>query len=186
MRRYFFGLLLVVALLILLIVLIVHGGGKPKVPTSSRTLDSYSNTSATVSMEIDGPINAQSEHDQLLVTIGSNSATLQVMQGYNGNVTKTDNYANTQAAYDAFLHALEYAGFTEGSTASNLSDDSGYCPLGDRYVFELQQNGSSIERYWTTNCSGTPHSFAGNVGLVTTLFQNQIPGYSTDVESLNF
>jgi hypothetical protein len=185
MRRYFLGLLLVVGLLILLIVLIVGGGSKAKVPTSSRTLDSYASSNATVSMEIDGPINAQSEHNQVLMTISNSSATIEALNGYNGSVASSMTYTNSEASYDAFLHALEYAGFTEGTAGSSLSNDSGYCPTGDRYIFELQQNGSTLERYWTTNCSGTLHTFEGDTGLISTLFQAQIPDYATMVQDLD-
>jgi hypothetical protein len=187
MRRYFLGLLLVIGLLILLIVLIVHGGGKTKTtPGSSRPLVSFVNSNATVSMEIDGPVNANSTHNQVLITVGSSSATIQARQGYDGDVVKSSTYPNTQTSFSAFLHSLQYAGFTEGNSASSLSNELGYCPTGDRYIFMVQQNGNTLERYWTTQCSNsTPHSFEGNTSLVYTLFQAQIPDYSSVVQNLN-
>jgi len=185
MRRYFFGVVLVIALLVLLIVLISHGGNRQTVPSSSRTLESYATTNATVSMEIDGPVNANQNHNQLLVTVGSSSATIEALQGYNGTVIKSATYPSTEAAYSVFLNALDYAGFTKGVSTSDLSSEAGYCPTGDRYVFELQQNSRKLERYWTTNCSSTPHSFEGDTALIYTLFQQQIPNYNSFVQNLN-
>jgi hypothetical protein len=189
MRRYLLGLLLVAGLLILLIVLIAHGGSKTKTPSTAvipKALHSYSDTNATVSMEIDGPVNANSAHNQLLVTIGSTNATIEALQGYNGSVIRSSTYANTQAAYNVFLYALQYAGFTEGNPANSLSNETGYCPTGNRYIFEIQQNGTTLQRYWTTDCgTSTPHSFEGNFGLVNTLFQQQIPNYQSFSQNLN-
>ena len=47
-------------------------------------------------------------------------------------------------------------------------------PLGDRYVFELSQNGQNIQRYWTTSC-GTPKSYLGAQTLTISLFKAQVP-----------
>jgi hypothetical protein len=185
MRRYFIGLLLVIGLIIFLIFLIVHSGTKATVPNTSATLDSYANSSAMVSMTVDGPVIADQNHNQVQVNITNTSATVNVIQGYNGDVIRTQSYPNTEASYDVFLRALAYAGFTKGNSASDLSNEKGYCPTGDRYIFELSENGHTIERYWTTNCSGTPHSFDGDTSLVYQLFQQQIPDYQTTTENLN-
>jgi hypothetical protein len=160
MRRYFIGLLVVAGLLILLIMLIVSGGSKSKTTPNTvipRTLVSYADTNASVSMEVDGPINAQELHNDFIITISSSNATIEAIQGYNGAVIKSTSYPNTEAAYTAFLHALSFAGFARGSTASDLSSEAGYCSLGDRYIFELQQNGTNLQRFWTTTCSNDPH-----------------------------
>jgi hypothetical protein len=184
MRRYFLGLLLVIGLLILVIVLIVHSGSKAKVPNTSATLESYANSSATVSMTIVGPIVAPANHSEVQVTVSNTSATIDVLQGYNNDIVSSKTYPNTEASYNEFLHALDYAGFTKGTSVSDLDDDKGYCSTGDRYIFELQNNSKTLERYWTSSCGGV-HSFDGNVDLNETLFQAQIPDYESITENAN-
>lgn len=180
MRRYFIGLLVTIGLIILLIVLITHGGGsnKSKVPASSASLVSYATTSATVRMTIDGPVNAPQNHSQVQVSIGKDSTTFEQLQGYNGNVTNSQSFGNTEASYNVFLHALQLAGFTNGNTTAALKDESGYCATGDRYIFELIQNGKDLERFWVTNCMNTPKTFTGNLMLNRNLFEAQVPNYS--------
>jgi hypothetical protein len=185
MKRYFIGFIVTIGLIVLLIVLLFSGGSKPKATVTPKTLTSYANTDATVRLTIDGPINAQQTHNQVQITVDREDAQFALLQGYNGSVIKSQTYANTENAYDAFLHALEHAGFTEGNTASGLSDESGYCPTGDRYIFELMNNDQDLERYWTTSCGGTPKTFGGKLNLNLTLFEQQIPTYQNLVGTAN-
>ncbi len=182
-RRYFIGFIATVGLIILLIFLIFHSSGKPKVPTTSKTLDSYAVTDAEVSLIVDGPINADQLHQQVNITVGRDSATFEHIQGYQGNVVSLQNYANNVDAYTNFLFALAHAGFTEGNTSSSLADERGYCPLGDRYIFELKQDNQELERFWATNC-GSPKTYQGNLSLTISLFQAQIPDYAQLVQNI--
>jgi hypothetical protein len=173
--RYFIGFLITVGLIILLIVLLFGGHGKPKARVTPKSLESYASTDAQVSMLIDGPINA-SQHEQVQVTVNNESVTYENLTGYNGNVATTQTFSNTEASYDAFLHALAQAGFTSGNTSKALSDEQGYCPTGNRYVFELTQDDKTLERFWATSC-GKPKTYLGNQNLTVTLFQRQVPNY---------
>jgi hypothetical protein len=181
--RYFVGFLLTIGLIILLIILL-FGGGKPKTPLANKPLSSYSDTSAQAILTIDGPINANSLHQQVRITVGNDNVTYEQIQGYDGNVVNMQNFANTENAYNVFLHALAHAGFKKGNTDKNLQDEKGYCPLGRRYIMELKQDNKDIERFWGTSCSG-PKSYGGNLSLTVTLFQKQIPGYDELTRTLN-
>ena len=181
--RYIFGLLVVLGLLILLIVLLVGGGGKPKVPATSKTLDSYATTNAETRLTIDGSVNAQSIHNQIRITVDRNNVTYEQVQGYNGNVIKMQRFDNTENAYANFLSALTHAGFTKGNADKALADERGYCSTGDRYIFELSQNDKNIERFWATNC-GNPKTYGGNANLTVELFKAQVPGYSDLTQSI--
>ncbi len=174
--RYIFGLFITIGLIILLIILLVGGGGKPKVSKTSKTLDSYASTDAEVRMTIDGPVNGQPIHTQVRVTVDRDNVTYEQLQGYDGNVVKTQTYENTQEAYATFLLALAHAGYTKGNLDKALADERGFCPLGARYIFELNQGSHNIERFWTTSC-GNPKTYEGNRGLTINLFQNQVPDY---------
>jgi len=70
--------------------------------------------------------------------------------------------------------ALDLAGFTKGDAKSTNTNERGYCPTGDRYIFEIVNGASDAQRYWSTSCrnSGT---FKGNVAQVKQLFIAQIP-----------
>jgi hypothetical protein len=176
MIRYLIGFLASIGLLILVILLIFNGGPKTSVSKTSKVLTTYANSSADVSMTIDGTINDNQDHQQVKVIVSEDETTFEQIQGYQGNVIKSQTYPNNLNSYTNFLFALERAGFTEGDSSPALSNDLGYCPLGDRYIFELNQNGKDLEHYWATNCSGTK-TYDGNLNLTLTLFQNQVPNY---------
>jgi hypothetical protein len=185
MRRYFIAFIAAIILIILLIMLIFHGGSKPKVSKTNKALDTYASTNAEVILTIDGPINADQEHQSASITVSSDSTVYEQIQGYQGDVVKQESYPNNVDAYSNFLYALEHAGFTDGNSASDLANEKGYCPLGDRYIFELSQNGQNLERYWATSCGGIK-TYNGSLGLTLTLFQDQVPDYQDLTNNLNF
>ena len=176
--RYLIGLLVTIGLLVLLIVIIVQGGGssKTKTPDSQKPLISYSQSDAVARLTTDGPINAERNHQQIQITVGRDYVAIASKKGYDGTVTNLQTYSNTAASYSAFLHALEHAGFTKGNADVKLKDESGYCALGSRYIFEFIQNGKTLERFWATTC-GKPKTYLGSLDLSLTLFHNQVPDY---------
>ena len=161
-----------------MIVLLVSGGGsKTAVPSTSKLLTSYSNSSsALVRLTVDGPITAPQDHHAARITVSRDKTTFEQLIGYDGQVTSTQSFNNTQTSYLSFLRAIELAGFTKGDTAANLKNDRGFCPLGSRYIFEFEDNGKQLERFWSTSCGGT-RSFKGNTALNLSLFRNQVPDY---------
>jgi len=183
--RYFIGFLLTVGLIILLIVLLFHHGGNGKVPVTQAPLTSYSNSDTVVRETIDGPINAPATHRQLQITVGRNNTTFEELSGYDGNVVKSQSYDMTENAYSNFLYAIERAGYTQGNTDRALKNERGYCPEGRRYIFEVIQDGKDLERYWVTNCNGTPKTFNGKASLVIDLFRAQVPDYTSLTSDLN-
>jgi len=183
--RYFIGFLITIGLIIVLIVLLFSGGNKSTPSAVPKLLSSYASTDAEVRLTIDGPINAAQSHQKVQITINSSQATFQQLQGYDGTVVNTQSYANTPNGYYAFLRALEQADFTKGNSSPALANDTGLCPLGDRYNMELIQNGNVLENYWTTTCGGLA-TFEGNTDLTLQLFQAQIPNYSNLTENINF
>jgi hypothetical protein len=182
--KYFVGFLVTLGLIIILIFLLFRGGGKPKAPLVHKTLDSYASTSTEMRFTIDGPVNADSQHNQVQITVSNSDVTFEQLQGYNGNVVSTQTYVNNQNSYIVFLRALTLAGFTKGSNTPALTDERGYCPLGDRYVVEVIQNDQDIEHYWATNCSG-PKTYLGDINLTADLFKAQVPNYQGLVNNIS-
>lgn len=182
--RYFLGFFATILLIILLIVLLVRGGGKSKVPNTSKTLDSYASTSAEASLTIDAPVNANTQHQQVRITVNRDNATYEQFTGYDGQVVEMQQFPNTQSAFESFLLALEQAGFTHGDKAV-AQDERGYCPEGDRYIYSLKEDDRTIERFWATNCGGTK-SYLGSVNLTNNLFEAQIPNYDKLSQDVDF
>jgi hypothetical protein len=175
--RYFIGFVIVVALIVFLFVIIFGGSdNKTKVANSSRVLSSYATSSSEVKMTIDGPTNASADHRQVVVHVDQNQVLFQEKHGYDGDVAKSQNFANSPGSYQAFLRSLEHANFTKGDASHMNADERGYCPLGSRYIFELIDAGKIVQRYWTTSC-GSPKTFLGDTALNIELFQKQVPGY---------
>jgi hypothetical protein len=173
--RYFLAFLVLVALIFVLI-LLFFGGGKSKAPLTPKTLDSYATTDAEVQLTIDGPINANQNHQGVHITVSRDDVTFEQLQGYDGDAVNTQIFANTESAYTNFLLALAHAGFTKGNNDPNARDERGFCPEGERYVFELTQDNKDIERYWSTSC-GAPQTYQGAVGLTLDLFKAQVPNF---------
>jgi hypothetical protein len=181
--RYFITFIAMLGLLFLLLFLLLHGGGKPKVSTTNKTLISYANTDAQAQLTIDGPINADQIHTAVRITVDQNQVRYEQIKGYQNTIVNQQSFDSNQDAYANFLAALQHAGFTLGATTAVLKDERGYCPLGNRYIFELNQDGNQLERYWATSC-GTPKTYNGVLTLTLDLFQAQVPGYSQLTQNL--
>jgi len=181
--RYFIGLLAIIALIILLIILLIPGGSKTKSSITGSTLVGYASTNTVVKLSIDGPVVAQQNHQSVEITVGKNNVTYDQFVGYNGQSVNIQSFPNTVASYDVFLHALYYSNYLKGNTDPNKSNESGVCPLGTRYVYAIQNGSKTMQRFWSSSCGvGT---FGGNAALVQTLFQAQVPNYSSLTSSLN-
>lgn len=176
--RYFIGFMLLIALLILLIVLLITGGGRDdKVVIPPKELASYSSTDAQVSFRYDGRINAASLHRQILITVDRDYVVYKQLAGYDGQVILTRKFANTENSYNVFLSALGHLGFTESDDDPALQNEKGYCPLGQRYIFEMNEGAEQLERSWATSCGGTK-TYLGALTTTISVFQAQVPNYS--------
>jgi hypothetical protein len=175
--RYFLAFLVMLVLILSLFFLLFHGSSKPKIPLTTRTLSSYAPTDAEAIMTIDGPINADQNHQAIRITVSRDDVMFEQIQGYQNSVVNLQNFANNQNAYVNFLLALAHAGFTKGNADPSVSDERGFCALGDRYVFELRQDNKDLERYWATSC-GNPKTYKGVLNLTLLLFQAQVPQYT--------
>jgi hypothetical protein len=190
--RYFVGFLITLGLIIILIVLLFTGGGDKgdqkqevtKRPRTIQQLAGFASSDAIVRLTIDGPINADQDHQAVRITVGQDDTTYQQIQGFEGTVVNQQTFASNQSAYSNFLYAIGHAGFLRGDNSKLLANEKGYCPLGDRYVFELIEGGDTIQRYWTTSCGGGPSTYKGNRNLTLTLFQAQVPNYNDLVQDL--
>lgn len=176
--KYILGFFVTILLLILLVVLLFSGGGDEKkpVPNSSKALPEYSNTTAEASLSIAGPINYHQDHRVTKVTVGRDAVTLEQIRGYDGQVIDLKTFPNTESAYAAFLNALEEAAFTKGNAEEKTKEDLGRCPLGTRYIYEFEENGKQLQRFWSSTCKGA-ENYLGDESLTIKLFKRQVPNY---------
>jgi hypothetical protein len=165
-------------------------GGHNKQPATPaavvKSLPDYAATTAVTSMTIDGQVNGDDIHRAIRVTIGQNQRELDIIQGYSGHVLSSQTFYNTQDAYTVFLKSINNSGFLLPLKNSNApADERGQCPLGSRYIFELDQNGSALSRLWASDCGSKIGTLGGSSTLLQNLFEAQIPEYQTLTEDVS-
>lgn len=128
----------------------------------------------------DGQITAQEQHYSVQITIDAVSRKVEVLQGYNGSVIRSQSYANTSAAYDAFYAAIKNVGFFNKRDNVSGADRTSACPFGQRFSYQAGTPISSLSlNTWSASCNAKIGTFAGNASGVKTLFKEQIPDYAT-------
>ena len=186
---YFRRLIFIFVGLIALILLfaIIFGGGKKPAPVNPlKPLPDYSSTDASVSFTTDGIVNGDDIHRQIRITIDANSRTLDIIQGYSGRVISTKDFYNTQDAYRVFLTSINNEAFLAKNVKSKSpANPEGQCPLGFRYVFSLDQDGGNLFNSWTSSCGPAIGNSKTALDAITTLFEDQIPGYDTLTENVD-
>ena len=180
MLRYIVSFLAVLLLIILGVVLF-SGGTKKEVPKPTSTtkvlaLPDYATTSANASITIDGRINGEDTHRAIRITVSNNERSIDILQGYSGNVIDSHRYTNSVDAFNVFLRALDNQRFLLARKGVKNTDDRGQCPLGNRFIFKLTQEGKDLSRLWSSTCNGVG-TFAGKSANTQELFKKQIPDY---------
>lgn len=189
LRRYIFIAVVVILVMVGIIWLIAGRGDRPDQEASVRRPDvlvDYADTTTEVRFTQVGQINAREDHRTLQITVGRDARTIQLLDGYQGNVMASQTLGNDQAAYQSFLAALENSNYTRSRTATRGVDPLGACPLGQRYSYDIFQGADLKQSLWATSCSNVRGTFAGQGSTVRTLFQNQIPAYDTFVQGVQF
>lgn len=182
MVRYVLGVLFAIGLIILIIILLFSGGPSKVLPPPINLPDLATN-GGQVQLVLKGQVEANSEHREIRMTVGSGMATLDIVRGYQNDVIKTYQHNNNNQAYTVFLKALNQAGFINGDN-SKPGDGDGVCPLGEGHVYRVISGGGDVEkRMWGTSCGGG--TFRGDANLVITLFQNQFPKYNDETADVN-
>lgn len=173
-------------LLILVGVLLISSHHKKPAPTQVvKTLPDYATTDSQVTMIIDGPVNGDDVHRAVRVTVSGDSRSLDIIQGYSGNIIESHSQNNTADAYRVFLKALDTANYlAKLSKPTGPDNPEGQCPTGNRVSFSLTNDGDSVSDLWSSTC-GTG-DFAGDADLAQQLFQDQITNYSDLTANVEF
>ena len=174
--------------IVILVMVFGRGGGDKPAPTTNpiKPLAEYAGTNATVSFTTDGIVNADELHRAIRITVSNNQVTLDVLKGYNPQVIQSNTFQNNQEAYAVFLRAIYNAGFTVKTKNNKIpADPSGQCPLGNRYILNLNQDGVDLSNTWASTCGSKAGTSTGSISTIRTLFQYQVPGYNRLVNNVN-
>lgn len=176
------GLAMVILVLILLIRAFT-GGGTPKSSSQQIDLGKYQDTSATVTLLVDGaPTQIDQDHRQVRITVSQTQNQIEILQGYQDTVMSSRSYPNNDRAFGAFLQSLKLMNFAKGNNDKALADYRGYCPFGNRYVYTFNDGSLDKFQYWSTSCSAAKGTYEGEASSTLNLIRNQIP--SQDYEDL--
>ncbi|MDZ7744403.1 MAG: hypothetical protein U5K77_01435 [Candidatus Saccharibacteria bacterium] len=178
MNRYGLALLGAIIAVIVIVVLIAVRLMTPSadIPVEQVDVTDYVDTSATVRYTVQGNIVGQDEFNAVRISVTKGRRTVEQLSGYTGSVVNRQTYPNNQAAFEAFLYALDKAGYTEEQVARS-DDERGMCPFGRRFIMEIEEEGDEVSRLWATSCSRRDGSFGGDMSTVRKLFEAQITDY---------
>jgi hypothetical protein len=135
------------------------------------------NDANTFSFTTIGPIVADEEHKETIITVSANVVEMKVFSGYNNKVVESRSYKNTPAAFSEFRSALQILDVSSRIKGTNTDDDNtdeGFCPTGKRYILEIN---SEIRR-WNTTCSSKQGTAGFSMNSVRRMFQNQVSDYA--------
>ncbi len=177
-------LLLIIGVIIFIIIVSIAifkvdwGGGNKPIQEAFKEVNiaDYSDTATQVRMSVRGSVNSDADHEELQITVGRTETVGYLFQGYQGNITRTQQTGSNSTAYKTFLSALHNAKFTVTQKSERDLQYDGACPGGKRYTFEFINGGSDTPKStWATSCSKKDGTFAGDITLVRNLFRDQLP-----------
>lgn len=172
--KYFLGLIACIGLIVLVFVLVLKGFSGKSEPQERAKLTDYANTSSSMQMTIDGPIIAEQDHVAYSIAVSRDETRIDILKGYEYATLESKTFTNNQESYQNFLRALDLAGFTMGNKDSTNKDERGQCAGGNRFIFEIKNGSSDVQRLWSATCKGAG-TFKGNTAEVRRLFDSQIP-----------
>jgi len=179
--KYYFIFVAVIFFLFFTVKLI-FGRKTPTTRTANvvavKTLPDYASTDADVVMTIDMPVIGHEEHNAVQITINREERTVDLLQGYQGLVIKTESFDNDQASFDVFLRAINSQGFVL-EQKSIYKNDRDVCPTGSHYYYDLKNTGTENgdKHLWAVSCGIIGTSASQRGPTIRSLFQKQIPNY---------
>ncbi len=175
----------VVLLIIFGVVIFNRDSGQPNNPAGRRAIklsDYVTNNNASVEYTVQGPIIALENHRSISIRISPTTRVIDVLTGYQGQVLRSQTYANDNNSYSDFLAALGRTGFTrERRLGGNINTQS-ICPTGNRSFYVINDNNKDVMNLWTASC--TKGTYAGST-VTNNLFKAQIPDYTTITSGVN-
>ena len=178
-RQYMIAIGAVVVIIIGIIAAFTYGKQTPpKTPPSQISLTDHTTDGSEVRLTIVGPVNANELHRSSSISVSRDSRAVEFDKTYSDIPITSATYINNQDAFDDFMTALQNAGFTKPAKGTTQADDTGQCPQGQRYEYELITSDTVAMHTWSSSCQGKNEPFGGKASLVQALFRAQIPDYA--------
>jgi hypothetical protein len=133
---------------------------------------------------VEGKLVGEEDRRAVRVTVSDSERVVEVLGGYEEKVIKSKKYSNTRAAFETFLLALDRIGFGRQRSNVRIKDERGACPLGNRYIYELNSGGKQELRTWSDNCLGAEGTFGGSTSQARQIFKNQISDYDKFIQDV--
>ncbi|HSX15686.1 MAG TPA: hypothetical protein VLF40_02760 [Candidatus Saccharimonadales bacterium] len=164
--------LISIGLVILVIVLLIKGfSGGSSNTIKPINVGKYGYTNAIATLVADGPTNLNQLHFQVRISVSATEVEIDQINGYQGDVVKSQTYPNNASAYTAFLQSLQLQGFSKGIKSS--VDYRGFCPQGSRYLYTFTNEQEELVNSWSSSCGGQG-TFRGNAPATRNLFRAQV------------
>jgi hypothetical protein len=181
--RFILSIIGVVIFIVVVIVLIATHTTRTA-PPKPLNLDGYNYVGTSVSQTTTGELVGEESRQAIEITISQSQRAIYLLSGYEQNVTNSESFPNTPAAYSAFLGALQNQDFTRSRKTSEVNM-WGVCPFGDTYQYELSNFATTVFNRWSTSCSLNDGNFDGFGPNIRQLFIMQIPSYNNFVQNEN-
>lgn len=147
-------------------------------------LAASADTALVTRITTSGEIKNKEDYNSIRISISRSKRTLEILKGYDNVPVEVVRFDNSQAAFESFLLALELRNFTESKEGAG-NDERGYCATGTRTVYEVIGNTDYQQRLWSGSCNKKIGTFNGDSKEVKSLFQAQIPDYSSLVRGVS-
>lgn len=182
--------ILVIAVTIIALILIVwglftiasnifRGNGDDETNTIQIEEDrSTVQATAVAAYKVTGPIVANEDQRSYTIVVSANTVTMKTFGSFGKTLIAEKSYTNTPIAFESFLSALANANVTalqRNASTEFTFEDQGVCARGRKFFVELDTN---IFR-WSTSCGKNEGNAGFNMSPVSTLFQRQVPDFST-------
>lgn len=177
-RRKRFIIFLTVVFGIIFALFLIFGNGSKKsstpkpAPEKPLTVRDYASRDSRVVYTIEGNVRGNNMYRAVRTTVSREYRLIEVIEGYQNNVIRSQKEANNSEAYATFLAAIEGKGFGAKRNTKNTNDE-GVCPLGLKFIYEIYDGNKQTQRLWSTNCGGQGTSNANNT-ILRVLFDRQI------------
>lgn len=182
--RYVVGILIAILLVVLVFMLIFKSVSNKEAGSganSKKTMTQYIDTDAAMVMTAEGPIVSNQKYQSVSISVDQYQVKINIMSGYQNAVVASQTYTNNHQSFDEFVRALSIQGYDKGDNSELVSNEAGYCPTGVRYVMAIEENNENQQRYWKGTCGvGTFH---GNTSQVVNLFKQQVPDFTSYIQS---
>lgn len=183
--RYILGVIAVIFVALIAILLVTRDGGDEQTGRQQIVLSEEAREGTSVALTIQGELVGQNERQAIRVKISQNERRVEILDGYEEAVDRAHTFANTPAAYENFLIALEKLGFTREKDSAANDDERGVCPTGKTYIYELKEFSQQRLHLWNSSCSSKSGTLGGKGSTIRRLFKAQIPDYKKLVKGVN-